>query len=203
MIKGIAEEGLKETGVIYQYKTGAITTDEFRTKLNNIIVTEGGNKLEDSEFDSCWNAMCQIDKFSLPDNFMQKDIYLHVIGDTNELQHKFIQEGLRQHLEGANLKISYTLSFEEKSSDQTSLKEAAEQYITANYPDSEIIWCNNNKDQDLNKIIGKLTEEQVNDSNSCGFISDHNDEDNAQSLEKLDVGSDVNILGNYDIIEES
>lgn len=187
-IAKIAQQGEKnETGVIYQYKAGTITTDVFRSNLKGTIEAEGGCKLADNEFDACWNAMCKVDKLTLPN--LPENVLLHVIGHTNHLHHQFIQTmlaGLSEQY--PNIKISYTLSFEKKTLDPASLRDFATKYITKHYPDSEIKWHDEDESL-LADIIIELTTEQI--DHSYDQINP-NVNDSSESFEKLD---DVDVLG--------
>ncbi|MCC8406700.1 MAG: hypothetical protein LN560_03685 [Rickettsia endosymbiont of Sceptobius lativentris] len=101
-------------GIIEQYKAGKITTEEFRTEMNELIESNGGTALSDDTFDKCWNAMCKVEHEKLTElyNLQQKHdfFHIHIVGSTNELQHNYIQEEIQK----APIKpdISYTLSYE-------------------------------------------------------------------------------------------
>jgi hypothetical protein len=61
-IATIAINEEKQNGVIDQYKTGKITTEEFRTEMNELIKKAGGAPITNLEtFDKCWNAMCKVE----------------------------------------------------------------------------------------------------------------------------------------------
>ncbi|WP_337969129.1 hypothetical protein [Rickettsia tamurae] len=50
----MAKEEEKPNGVIDQYKTGKITTEEFRTEINKLIENAGGTPITNLEtFDKC------------------------------------------------------------------------------------------------------------------------------------------------------
>lgn len=131
----ITEE--KKGGLILQYKSGDISTIEFRTKLQEVIKNNGGIQLADNVFDDCWNAMCIVNpiKFKELHQFQleHKNCKIHIIGDTNELQHKYIGEQIA--LLPEKPKIAYTLSFEEHTSDRNDLAELVEKA----YSDEEIV----------------------------------------------------------------
>ncbi|MCC8483450.1 MAG: hypothetical protein LN561_02660 [Rickettsia endosymbiont of Labidopullus appendiculatus] len=59
----ITEE--KKGGLISQYKSGNISTIEFRTELQEVIKNNGGIQLADNVFDNCWNAMCVVNSEKL------------------------------------------------------------------------------------------------------------------------------------------
>ncbi|WP_233466256.1 hypothetical protein [Rickettsia tamurae] len=53
-IATMAKEEEKPNGVIDQYKTGKITTEEFRTEINKLIENAGGTPITNLEtFDKC------------------------------------------------------------------------------------------------------------------------------------------------------
>lgn len=137
-IAGIASKEEEKGGLISQYKSGGIDTIEFRTKLNELIKNKGGIQLADNAFDDCWNAMCTVNSEKLSKLYqfqLEHEGYkIHIIGDTNELQYKYISE--RIALLEKTPKITYTLSFEEHTLDREELREVAKSI----YQDLDIVW---------------------------------------------------------------
>lgn len=134
-IAGIASKEEEKGGWISQYKSGGIDTIKFRTKLNELIQNKGGIQLADNAFDDCWNAICTVNK--LYQFQLEHEGYkIHIIGDANELQHKYINISARIALLEKTPKITYTLSFEEHTLDREELREVAKSI----YQDLDIVW---------------------------------------------------------------
>ena len=165
-IATMAKEEEKPNGVIDQYKTGKITTEEFRTEMNKLIENAGGTPITNLEtFDKCWNAMCIVEPEKLTElyNLQQTHkFHIHIIGNTNELQHNYIQ----QEIQKAPIKpnISYTLSYERGTLDNNLLAENATAYLKdQNY---EPVWHTANQndyDQNALDILGKYYDNTTTD----------------------------------------
>ena len=114
----------KPNGIIDQYKTGKITTAKFRKKMNELIQEKNGNPIRDNEvFDKGWNAMCKIEPEKLTElyNLQQTHkFHIHIIGNTNELQHNYIQQKIEKAPNQPT--ISYTLSYKLGNSGERELK---------------------------------------------------------------------------------
>ncbi|AFC71046.1 hypothetical protein [Rickettsia australis] len=70
--------------VIDQYKTGKITTEEFRIEMNALIEEAGGRPITNLEtFDKCWNAMCTVEPEKLAELYNLQQTYafhIHIVG---------------------------------------------------------------------------------------------------------------------------
>ncbi|WP_425363073.1 hypothetical protein [Candidatus Tisiphia endosymbiont of Hybos culiciformis] len=205
-IAKIALAAEKELGIISRYKCGAIETEIFRQQLNKAILKEKGTSLEDSVFDNCWNAMCTVKSEKLSKlhqiQLENKDCNIHIIGDTNKLQHEFI--GKQIALLTEKPEIAYTLSFIECTSDREKLKELAKSI----YPDSEIVLH-------YDKIGDSIDLLHKHYANEDAFLlqqdtTDKVDEGNStdESNKSLDVVEDATVVmgelelsSNYDSVE--
>ncbi|MEY4464182.1 MAG: hypothetical protein RLZZ81_1153 [Pseudomonadota bacterium] len=159
-IATIAINEEKQNGVIDQYKTGKITTEEFRTEMNELIEKAGGTPITNLEtFDKCWNAMCKVEPEKLAELYnlqqpQKHNFHIHIVGGTNELQHSYIQQEIQKAPKQPN--ISYTLSYELGTLDEKKLKHYTESVLTAqNY---EPVWHTDNQqnyEQNALEILGK------------------------------------------------
>lgn len=105
---------IKQTGIIYLFKIGRITEKEFVDNMNQKV----GINLDFDTFKECWNSMCTIQPetivFLREIEQLQKqkedDFGIHIIGNTNSMHAKYIEEQLKQA--GIDIKMSRTVSFE-------------------------------------------------------------------------------------------
>lgn len=156
-VSSIAINEEKSNGVIDQYKTGKITTEEFRNEINELIEKAGGKPITNIEiFNNAWNAMCKVEPEKLTElfNLQQKhDFHIHIVGGTNELQHNYIQDEITKAPNKPD--ISYTLSYELGTLDNGKLKHYAENILKAqNY---EPVWHmqeQNEYEQNALEILG-------------------------------------------------
>ncbi|MFP3012330.1 MAG: hypothetical protein ACEY3D_05160 [Rickettsia sp.] len=148
----------RDGGIIDQYKTGKITTEEFRIEMNELIEEAGGKPITNLEtFDKCWNAMCIVEPEKLAElyNLQQTHkFHIRIVGGTNELQHNYIQQEIQKA--SINPDISYTLSYELGTLDKKKLEHYTENVLKAqNY---EPVWHTANQndyDQNALEILGK------------------------------------------------
>ncbi|KJV80460.1 hypothetical protein RHORCCE3_1385 [Rickettsia hoogstraalii str. RCCE3] len=143
----------KDGGIIDQYKTGKITTEEFRIGMNELIEEAGGKPITNLEtFDKCWNAMCIVEPKKLAE--------LYNLQQT----HKF--HNIQQEIQKASIKpdISYTLSYELGTLDKKKLEHYTENVLKAqNY---EPVWHTANQndyDQNALDILGKYYDNTTTD----------------------------------------
>lgn len=116
---------IKQVGIIYLFKIGQITEEAFVRNMNQKIAIN----LDFNTFKECWNAMCKIQEETIvflraiEQLQIHKDFNIHVIGNTNSMHAKYIEEQFQQA--GINIQMSRTFSFEtgcldpEPSAEQT------------------------------------------------------------------------------------
>jgi hypothetical protein len=103
---------IKTNGIIYLYKIGQLTDEEFLRKMNEKL----NSTLDMDTFKACWNAMCEIKEENLLFiNRLQtlQDKYsfdIHVISNTNKMHVDYIASQLNRH--NIKLNMSHSYSFE-------------------------------------------------------------------------------------------
>lgn len=146
----LAMQEKKVGGSIYKYMINDISSKEFRSEMNTKIKGIGGSTLDDKTFDCCWNVMCTPQSEAFTKLYKLQDKYqfsIHAIGRTNEMQHKYIQNKIKEFNPKPN--ITYTVSFEAKTLDIGKLEQAAKE----SWPENCQITFHNEQPQDAVSIL--------------------------------------------------
>ncbi|MCC8417959.1 MAG: hypothetical protein LN588_05710 [Rickettsia endosymbiont of Bryobia graminum] len=142
IIASIVSEAKNEKGIIAEYKCGRLDDSKFRAGLMSLIEKKDGTNIEDdTTFDACWNSMCVVNPETVKKLYniqLAYNCYFHIVGNTNSLQHNFIQNKISEIV--PDLKISYTLSFKIGNTKEEKLKDQAIDDVEKTYPESESIF---------------------------------------------------------------
>ena len=104
--------GINKNGIIYLYKIGQLTDEEFLSKMNEKL----NSTLDIDIFKECWNAMCEIKEENLPFIRRLQELQnehgfgLHTIANTNKMHVDYIASQLNR--KNINLNMSHSYSFE-------------------------------------------------------------------------------------------